>query len=111
MTMKEDLENLIRNRYQIISESEDQKPFATPKQRMQLERENEKQWSDIKNYLITYTSICESLRLLPSEDIIQIAAAQKNFGDLASRLIAAQTVRQRPLPPPPRPVEFPKKGS
>src|SRR2546423_1452055 len=102
MSLKEDLENSIFDIYRIIRESDQQIPFVDPKKQLQLQRENDKQWSYIRDYLITYTALCERMKLPVPEEIIQLTAAR--FDDLAIRLIAIQTPKHKPSPPEAPPI-------
>ena len=105
MSRKEDLEKMILNSYEIIRQNDNQIQTAGPKDKLRLQRENDEQWSYVRNYLAEYTTLCERLKLRPPEDIIQIAAAR--FADLASRLssiTSTPTAKHRPSPPPPIPT-------
>src|SRR5436305_12191168 len=96
MSRKADLEKLILDGYLVIRENDRQIQFASPKGRMQLQRENDEQWSYIGNYLIEYTVLCERLGVASPEDIVHIAA---HFADLPERLIAAPNFKFKLSPP------------
>ena len=100
MSRKEDLERLILDSYEIIRQNDSQILIAGPKDKLRLQRENDEQWSYIRNYLAEYTALCERIKLRPSEDIIQIATAR--FADLATRLssITPKPTASPRLPPP-----------
>src|SRR5579884_1767269 len=93
MGMKEDLEKLILDSYQILRRNDQQILVADPREKLRLQRENEENWTYIKTYLADYTSLCEFLKVKAPEDIIHIAATR--FSDLAMRLAVAA---KPPLP-------------
>jgi hypothetical protein len=97
--MKEDLEKLILNSYEIIRENDNNLIYASPKERLRLQSETDAQWKYIGMSLAQYTDLCERLNVQAPEEIIEIAAAR--FSDLTDRLKVAGTSKSRPPEPSP----------
>src|SRR5947209_18283995 len=96
MSRKEDLEKLILESYKVIHQN-NQKILnaADPREKSRLRQDNEDNWEDVKTFLADYTSLCEVRRLMPLEEIIDIAATR--FPDIVVRLEAVS--KARPISP------------
>jgi len=74
MSRKTDLEQYIRESYQLIREYEEiQRLSDDPKEQVRSRRAIEEQWVFIKGYLAEYVPLCERLSLTMPKDIAEIA--------------------------------------
>ena len=95
MSKKEDIEKLILDSYTIIHKNNQKILVVEPRERARFRQENDENWDYIRTFLAEYTSLCETRRLIPIEDIIDIAATR--FPDIAARLEATSNLKNKML--------------
>ena len=89
--MKEDLEKLILDSYNIVRQNDRQILVADPREKYRLQKENSENWGYIQSYLNDYASLCEFLKQVALEDIVHIAATR--FPEVATRLVVASKTK------------------
>jgi hypothetical protein len=74
VSRKDDLEENIRESYQLVREYETlRQDTDDPKEKRRVERAMKEQWELIKGYLSEYAPLCENLGLSIAQDIAEIA--------------------------------------
>src|SRR5579884_869041 len=96
MGLKESLEKLIQDSYQVLRENDQQILFADPNKKLQLRRANDEAWGYISEHLADYTNLCEFLELAPLEEIVHIAAFR--YPELLKRLKAITSPGSKTTP-------------
>jgi hypothetical protein len=91
MSRKTDLEEHIRESYNLIREYEDIRRLSDdPKEQARAQRAIEGQWNLVKGYLDEYLPLCERLRAHMPTDLVQIAARFPQYTDRLRSAILQQ---------------------
>jgi hypothetical protein len=99
MSRKTDLEEHVRESYQLVREYEDiLRLTADPKERLRARRALQEQWEYIGDYLAEYASLCQRSAAALAPDIAEIAATAGAWQ--FSTLSTTQPIRRLPTPAP-----------